>query len=127
MKKEHPFGCSLILLWVKIFKVYSFAGHLKTICKDIFVWYSTHRQFEQTSKQCTAIHTVKGSMHSTSGKQQANSEQTQQKVQTTGKQRLHRSYVVCTHLFARSADFLYPTVFVVHRSLMQLLGLLSKF
>jgi hypothetical protein len=86
-EKEHPFGCSLILLWVKIFKVYSFAGHLKIVCQDIFVWYSTHRQFEQTSKQSTAIHAGKVFTSSLSGKQ-----------------RFHRSYVVCTHLFACSAE-----------------------
>ena len=37
-EKEHPLGCSLILLWVKIFKMYSFAGQLKIVCKDIFLF-----------------------------------------------------------------------------------------
>jgi hypothetical protein len=30
-KEEHPCECPLIVLWKKIFKVYSFAGQLKTV------------------------------------------------------------------------------------------------
>ena len=75
-EKEHPFGCSLILLWVKIFKVYSFAGHLKIVCQDIFVLYSSHQYSEQTSKQSTAIHAGKSFSFFLSGKHRANNEQT---------------------------------------------------
>ena len=71
-KIEHPFGCSLILLWVKTYKVYSFAGHLKSVCNDIFDLYSTHKYFEQTSKQNIAIYTDQGYMHFPPGKQRAN-------------------------------------------------------
>ena len=60
-EKEHPFGCSLILLWVKIFKVYSFAGHLKTVCVDIsnlpmltsIFWANNARLSTQLKALCT--------------------------------------------------------------------------
>ena len=63
----------------KIFKVYSFAGHLKTVCSDIFNLRCSHRFFEQTNKQSTAIHADKGFPSfflQTSSKQRANNQQT---------------------------------------------------
>jgi len=96
-EKEHPFGCSLILLWVKIFKVYSFAGHLKTICVDIFLF--TDRVVN-LSKQANKVK-LSTQIEALRVLCPANNKQTQQ---TTGKQRLHRSCGLCTRLFARSAD-----------------------
>ena len=77
--KKHPFGCSLHILWVKNLKVYSFAGHLKTVCSDIFNLRCSHRYFEQTNKQSTAIQADKGFPSfflQTSSKQRANNQQT---------------------------------------------------
>ena len=76
LQKRTPLRVSSDCIMGKIFNVYSFAGHLKIVCQDIFVWYSTHRQFEQTSKQSTAIHADKGFPSFQSGKHQANNQQT---------------------------------------------------
>ena len=59
-KKEHPFGCSLHILWDKFFKVYSFAGHFKTVCKDISSLRCSHQYFEQMRKLSTTIQAGKG-------------------------------------------------------------------
>lgn len=77
-KKEHPFGCSLHILWEIISKCIILPGYLKTVCNDIFDLYSTHKYFEQTSNQNIAIHAGKGFPSFSFRKQQANNEQTQQ-------------------------------------------------